>query len=225
MLGEWLEGYNEWHESEDPETGDRAVHLWDYTNGFRYLTDDEIYEILRQAAFILTCYYDQKSFRQIYPWHHGAGDFIVKTVQGQVAVKLITARQYEPLVHFEEPHENDKLIATIHFLLNLVLRMRFDRLDGVIEPVWLKPIAVHAAVAGFFDCLSSLQGDPRHIIGPAAEFLSIMQSFDSREIIEMYDSLLEIYADEDQDDFNLIKEELADHAAELHQTLQRYSLD
>ena len=51
-----------------------------------------------------------------------------------------------------------------------------------------------------------------------------MQSFDAQEISDMYESLLEIYADEDQNDFHLIQEKLADHAAELHKSLQNFSL-
>ena len=44
------------------------------------------------------------------------------------------------------------------------------------------------------------------------------------EISDMYTSLLEIYAGEDQDDFRLIQAELADHVEELHETLQSFSL-
>ena len=40
----------------------------------------------------------------------------------------------------------------------------------------------------------------------------------------MYDSLLEIYADEDQDGFFLIREKLSEHAADLQKALQNFSL-
>ena len=226
VLGEWLDGYHEWHASADPESGDRKIHLWDYTNGYRFLTDAESYELLRQVAYILTFYYDQSSFCQIYPWHHGAGDFVTKAeVTGAISVKLITARQYEPLVQFDQAEEADRLVATIHFLLNLTLRIRLDRLDGVGEPVWLESFAIHAAVKGFFNGLAATQAQDRLKIGPVAEFLEIMQSFDTREIFDMYESLLEIYAEEDQNDFRLIQKKLADHAAELHEALQSFSLE
>jgi hypothetical protein len=225
VLSEWLTGYHEWHISDVPDTGDRRVHLWDYDKGFLYLEDDKTYELMRQAASILTCYYDQDSFRQIYPWHHGAGDFIVNAGPDGISVKLITARQYDPLVHFEQPEETDRLVAAIHFLLNLSLRMRLDRLDGIIEPVWLGPYAVHAAVAGFFDRIAAMQEDNNHRIGPASEFLEIMQSFDEQEILDMYGSLLEIYKEEDPDDFQLIQENLAEHAAELYKILQGHTFD
>ncbi len=65
----------------------------------------------------------------------------------------------------------------------------------------------------------------RLMVGPAADFLEIMQSFDAQEIFDMYESLLEIYADEDQDDFRLIQAKLPDHAAQLHEALQGFSLE
>jgi hypothetical protein len=225
VLGEWLDGYHEWHLSDDPESGDRRIHLWDYKNGYRFLSNAESYELLRQAAFILTHYYDQVSFRQIYPWHHGAGDFIVKAESDAISVKLITARQHQPLVHFNQAEEADRLVAAIQFLLNLGLRMRLDRLDGVGEPAWLGVFAVHAAVNGFFTGLAATQAQDRLSIGPVADFLEIMQSFEAQEIYDMHESLLEIYAEEDQDDFRLIQEKLADHAAELHEALQKFSLE
>jgi hypothetical protein len=225
VLGEWLDGYHEWHASDDPESGERKIHLWDYENGYRFLSEAESHELLLQAASILTYYYNPESFHQIYPWHHGAGDFVVKADSNAISVKLITARQYEPLVRFEEKEEADRLIATIHFLLNLVLRIRLDRLDGVGEPAWLGTFAVQAAVAGFFTVLAATQVKNKRRRRPAAEFLEIMQSFDSGELSDMYTSLLEIYAREDQDDFRLIQAELADHVEELHEALQGFSLD
>ena len=223
VLGEWFDNYHEWHVGDDPESGSRKIQLWDYKNGYRLLSEEESCELLRQAAYILTYYYDQASFCQVYPWHHGAGDFVVKTEPGTFSVKLITARQYEPLVEFDQAEEADRLIAAIHFLLNLGLRIRLDRLDGVGEPVWLGTFAIHAAVAGFFAGLAATRKNDRLAIGPVAEFLQIMQSFDTREICDMYESLLEIYAEEDQDDFHLIQEKLADHAAELHAALQEFT--
>jgi hypothetical protein len=224
VAGEWLDGYHEWHLSPLPEAQKQKIQLWDYENGYRFLSDEESYEVLRRAAFILTYYYDQASFCQIYPWHHGAGDFVVNAEPGAVKVKLITARQYEPLVYFDAEEDADRLVAAIHFLLNLGLRIRLDRRDGVGDPAWLEDFAVHAAVAGFFTGLDAANAADRLMIGPVADFLEIMQSFDAREIYDMYESLLEIYAEEDQDDLRLIRAKLTDHAADLHAALKSFSL-
>jgi sulfur relay (sulfurtransferase) DsrF/TusC family protein len=102
--------------------------------------------------------------------------------------------------------------------------MRLDRIDGVAEPAWLGTFAILAAVDGFFGGLVATQDSDRLKIGPATEFLEIMQSFDTQEIYDMYASLLEIYAEEDQDDFRLIEDKLADHAVELQEVLQGFSL-
>jgi len=184
VLGEWLAGYHEWHASDDPESGDRKIQLWDYEKGYHFLTAAESYEMLRQVSYILTYCYDQASFCQIYPWHHGAGDFVVKA-EPAISVKLITARQYEPLVRFDQAEAADRLVAAIHFLLNLGLRIRLDRLDGVGEPAWLEDFAVHAAVAGFFAGLAATQAEDRLMIGSVADFLEIMQSFDAQEIFDI----------------------------------------
>jgi hypothetical protein len=224
VLGEWLDSFHEWHLSVNPATKKQQIQLWDYKNNYRFLSDEESYELLRQVSFILTCYYDPNSFCQIYPWHHGAGDFVVKAKPGTISVKLITVRQYEPLVHFEQAEEPDQLVAAIHFLLNLSLRIRLDRLDGVGEPAWLGNVAVLAAVEGFFSGLGAPSKTNCFSIVPIEELLEILRTFDSREICDMYESLLELYADEDQDDLRLIKQKLADHAAELHETLQNFSL-
>ncbi len=223
MLGEWLADYHEWHLSKNPATEELQIQLWDYEKGYRYLSDAESFEVLRQAAYILTCYYDPVSFRQIYPWHHGAGDFVVNTEAG-IQVKLITVRQYEPLVHFAQAEANDRLVAAIQFLLNLSLRIRLDRIDGVEEPAWLEAFAVEGAVAGFFAGLGAASKTNSLAICRLEEFHEIMRSFDTREICDMYDSLLEIYADEDQDDFFLIRKKLSEHAADLQEALQNFSL-
>ena len=60
-------------------------------------------EVYRQAAFILTLYYDVETFEQIFPWHHAAGDFVVKADEGAVDVRLVTARQYAPMI---EPNDD-----------------------------------------------------------------------------------------------------------------------
>ena len=224
VLGEWLSGFHEWHAGRVPETGECRIQLWDYENGYRFLDDGDSFELLEQAAYILTCFYDQASYRQIYPWHHGAGDFIAKCGSGSISVRLITARQYEPLVGFDHYEEADSLVALIHFLLNLILRMRLDRLDGVYEPVWLGRYAVRAAIAGFFRGMAACRENNRPVAVPGEDFLALMQSFDGREILEMYSSLMEIYADEDQDDFNLIREKIAAHSEEIYRELQDFSL-
>jgi hypothetical protein len=127
-------------------------------------------------------------------------------------------------VHFDRVAETDRLVAAIHFLLNLSLRVRLDRLDGVAGPAWINDFAVHAAVDGFFAGLQATYATNRLVLGSLKDFLDVIQSFDAHEILDMYESLLHIYEAEDQDDFRLIQAKLPEHAAQLHTVLQDYSL-
>ena len=87
-------------------------------------------------AAILTGYFDTRSFAQIYPWHPAAGDFIARIAGDGVAVRLVAARQYGPLVG---PPDLPPEEALLFFFLNLTLRLRVDRLDGVGEVAWAGP--------------------------------------------------------------------------------------
>ncbi len=76
-VSEWLEGYHEWHLTEEQD-GKQAVLIWDTEKGNRTASVEEGRSVFSEASRILTLYYDPKTFRQIYPWHHAAGDFVVK---------------------------------------------------------------------------------------------------------------------------------------------------
>jgi hypothetical protein len=54
------------------------MKLWEYGKGDRVLSSEQGFEIYRQSAQILTLYYDLNDFHLIYPWHHAAGDFVVR---------------------------------------------------------------------------------------------------------------------------------------------------
>jgi hypothetical protein len=77
LLEEWFEGYHEFHIAKSKD-GKQQIKLWEYGHGDRFLAPEQSLEIYRQAAQILTLYYDLQDFRLIYPWHHAAGDFVTK---------------------------------------------------------------------------------------------------------------------------------------------------
>ncbi len=116
FMGEWLDGHHEFHLSVEPESGTYATILWDLNRGYRFLPRDTSAEIFRQAALILTYYYDTKTFAEVYPWHHAAGDFVVKCSAGVVDVKLITLRQHAPRIVFPEHSFDNSLKALLIFL-------------------------------------------------------------------------------------------------------------
>ncbi len=160
FLGEWFQGYNEFHISFDPADEKYKIVVWDHEHGNYFLTDDQAINLYRHAARILTGYYNVKTFEQILSWHHAAGDFVLKCQNNRIDLKLITIRQYRPLfendIGSEDENPNAELIleALLVFFLNLAIRMRLDRMDGVGEIVWSDDIAVEGTLKGFFEGLA-----------------------------------------------------------------------
>ncbi|OEU62805.1 MAG: hypothetical protein BA867_13325, partial [Desulfobacterales bacterium S5133MH16] len=139
FLGEWFQGYNEFHISLDPADEKYKIVVWDHEHGNYFLTTDQVTNLYKQAAMILTCYYNVETFDQILFWHHAAGDFVLKCQNNRIDLKLITVRQYRPLsennIGSENKNPDAELIleALLVFFLNLTIKMRLDRLDGVGE--------------------------------------------------------------------------------------------
>jgi len=158
FLGEWFQGYNEFHISLDPADEKYKIVVWDHEHGNYFLTDDQAINLYRQAAVILTCYYNVKTFEQIHSWHHAAGDFVLKCQNNRIDLKLITVRQYRPLFENDSGNKNPDaeliLEALLVFFLNLAIRMRLDRLDGVGEIVWSDDTSVDGILKGFFEGLA-----------------------------------------------------------------------
>ena len=63
---------------------------------------------------------------------------------------LISIRKYGPLIENVNKDLGTVLDALLIFLLQLSIRMRLDRLDGVGEYVWADIWAVKGTVSGFF---------------------------------------------------------------------------
>jgi hypothetical protein len=123
------------------------------------LSTDQQAEIYRQAARILTYYYNVESLEQIFAFHHAAGDFIVRVENSAIDLKLITVRRYASLLRNQDNLENGStdvetmLQALLLFFLGISIRMRLDRIDGVGDIVWADPLAVTATLEGFFEGL------------------------------------------------------------------------
>ncbi|MGD8658629.1 MAG: hypothetical protein PVH37_01755 [Desulfobacterales bacterium] len=160
FLGHWFEGYKEFHLSRDLSDNRNKILVWDDIRRRYYLSLKQSAELYRQAARILTYYYNVESFEQIYPWHHGAGDFVVKIGETDLDLKLISARGYAPL--FTKPNQlkngekDTELIlqALLIFFLNLSIRMRLDRYDGVGDIVWADGPVVQSTLDGVMDGLA-----------------------------------------------------------------------
>jgi hypothetical protein len=215
-LSEWLEDYHEWHlTSEKGSEGGGRLCIWDLKRGIRYASERERYEIFRQAARILTSCYDADTLEQISSWHHAAGDFVVRVWRGGVDLKLTTVRGYKPLEIFSGKTDIPHPMGLVFFFLDTAIRTRLDKEDGTGKVLWAEEYSAQAAVEGFFDSLTDRK---------AQDLLSLLQSFDEKEFLSLYDPLRRSYEGEDPQDLSAIDRHLPMHVKELHGILKRFCL-
>jgi len=221
FLAEWFEDYHEWHLSVDEKDEMQKLRIWDQKRGHRFATQEESFEIYKQASKILTLYYDIKNFRQIYPWHHAAGDFVVRNQGGVIDVRLTTARGYEPFMGFAEEQEINPWLALIYLLLHLTLKMRLDKVDGIGDVAWAGDFVVEAVIEGFFEGLRVMKREGRYPLGNLEDLRSLLKSFDEGELYKLFQPLLKAYQEEDPDDFSMITSKLEGHISHLYRVIRK----
>ncbi|RZB31642.1 MAG: hypothetical protein SRB2_04611 [Desulfobacteraceae bacterium Eth-SRB2] len=224
FLGEWFQGYNEFHISLDPEDEKYKIVVWDHEHGNYFLTDDQAINLYRQAARILTCYYNVKTFEQILSWHHAAGDFVLKCQNNRIDLKLITVRQYRPLFENDSGNENPDaeliLEALLVFFLNLAIRIRLDRLDGVGEIVWSDDIAVEGTLKGFFEGLA-LKPPIVSIPGPLTDcFRNHLLSCSQSDLFGLSQAMVDAYNPQSPE-IPVIKKNLKKHVKVLFSAIKQ----
>jgi len=218
LLEDWLEGYHEFHITRDEE-GEKRLKLWEFGKGYSYISPEQSFELYKQASKILTLYYDLKDFREIYPWHHAAGDFVVKIDGEKIDVRLSTVRRYEPLLDYTQ--KITPLLALFYFFVNLSIRMRLDRIDGVGEVIWSDDPCIKATITGFFEALKikeDLDGYP----GLAGEFSGLVKSFRKDELTDTLKPIIDMY--QGSEDLPVIANNLEEHVEALCVTLETLPL-
>ena len=70
--------------------------------------------------------------------------------QNPPGLRLITVRGYRPLLA-KKSDSRDKMLGSLHFFVNLGIRMRIDRLDGTGELAWAGPECLAGVIRGFVD--------------------------------------------------------------------------
>lgn len=187
FLGEWFEGFLEFHVSGRNHGGSTGIRVWDPNNENLFLSLHQAQSLFEQAAMILTAYYGIETFEQILSWHHAAGDFVVGMQEDKPRVRLITVRRYEPLFHLSTEADTLETILNtlLIFLLNMSIRLRIDRRDGVGDMTWIDADVVEGILRGFFKGLA-LQSDasriPYALIDAFKVFLLHFPEMDIREI-------------------------------------------
>jgi hypothetical protein len=225
FLGEWFEGFREFHISR-PD-GDPKIAVWASNGEIDYLSLENAAIIYEQIAHILTVHYNVDTGEQIFPWHHAAGDFVVGPQAEGFPVKLITVRGYEPVMEFD-PDGIDPgrqmLPPLLFFFLNLTLRAQMDRLDGVGSLVFLGEKILRATVTGFLRGLEGKteQGVAQAPIEGAKEiqslknvFVRFMAGFSREQIAAILASLVETWPI-NVSERNLAGEHLESHSAAVY---------
>lgn len=153
FLGEWFEGFQEFHIS--TRDGEPKIAVWASNGDVEYLTLERASRIYEQIAYILTIHYNLDTGEQIFPWHHAAGDFVVDLSTEGFFVKLITVRGYASLMDFDLKADTGGHIlpSLLFFFLNLTLRAQMDRLDGVGSLAFLGERVLNATITGFLQGL------------------------------------------------------------------------
>lgn len=220
FVGEWLEGYHEWHLSRD-DGGRECLCIWDQDQGYYAASEEVCFEIFRQASKILTLLYDPHTHCQIHPWHHAAGDFAVRSQNGKIHIRLTTARGYRPLMVEGQREPVHHLAALLYFFLDMTVRMRLDKWDGIGGPAWAEGEVVRSVVTGFLDGLDTLTETGCLNKDSVREFLRLLQSFTSKELKTVFGPLIELYRKEDPGDLAVIEKNLDRHVNELHSIIER----
>ncbi|MBU0544418.1 MAG: hypothetical protein KKH97_03635 [Proteobacteria bacterium] len=221
FLGEWFEGYSEFHISKDPSDGKEKILIWDNSNGSFFVSEDTAIEIYRQASRIMTCFYNVQTFEQIFPWHHAAGDFVVKQTGDSLDVKLITARQYASLFQTKVQTKDMDLVfeGLLMFLVVLSIRMRLDRINGTGDIVWAHNMSVDGTIEGFREGLEIKTRSgviPYNFID---EFRIYLQSRSESELFELSESIINSF-NQSAPDMPVIWRNLAKHSSELHHAVK-----
>lgn len=218
LMEEWLDGYHEFHLSQTEDRSEK-IKLWEYGKGDRFLSASQSFEIYRQAAMILTLYYDIENFRLIYPWHHAAGDFIAKITDEETTdVRLTTVRGYEPFLSTDEEIVHPAL-ALFYFLLHLSIQMRLDKLDGVGEIAWADEPCIDATLAGFLQALE-MKKDFLDSLGSTRSFLKLLKSFSRDDLEQTFRAVAAQF--EETKDFPVIARNLAEHISRFYLTLRNF---
>jgi len=227
FLGQWFEGYNEFHISRDRSDNSEKIIVWGDAGKRFFLSTEQEACVYRQAARILAYYYNVATFEQIFAWHHAAGDFIVRIENAVVDLKLITVRRYAPLIqnlnHPETGAKGPEMIlqALLLFFLGLSIRMRLDRLDGVGDVAWADCQAVPATLEGFFEGLALKPQIPELPDAIDQCFGYCLSLCSQQDLFELTAAVADEFSPRSAET-PIIKQHLEEHAESLHRSIELF---
>lgn len=226
FLGQWFNGYHEFHLSIDPIDKTPKIMVWDDARSRFFLSAEQTKILYARVSKILTAYYHLESFEQIFSWHHAAGDFIVKIENEKLELRLVTVRRYGPI--FENQHKaqgapadpQQILQALLIFFLRLSIHTRLDRLEGVGEMVWSDSIAVEPTLIGFLEALSSKPDVPSLPDSPLACFVAYLASCTEGDLMDLATAIVDRFNPQ-MPGLIVIKENIRPHVKALYTAIQQ----
>jgi hypothetical protein len=225
-LGQWFDGYHEFHISIDPSDKTPKIMVWDEARGRFFLSVEQTKTLYARVSKILTGYYNLASFEQIFSWHHAAGDFIVKVENEKLDLKLVTVRRYAAIFERQKntrppPVDLQQILqALLIFFLSLSIHMRLDRLDGIGEMVWSDSIAVEPTLIGFLEALSIKADVPSLPDSPLACFIAYLASCTEGDLIDLTTAIVNRFNPQ-MPGLTVIKENIRSHVEALYASIRQ----
>jgi hypothetical protein len=226
FLGQWFNGYHEFHIAIDPVDQKPKIMVWDEPRGRFFLSAEQSKTLYAQVSKILTGYYNLESFEQIFSWHHAAGDFIVKTENETLELRLVTVRKYAAIF---ENHKNTQsaqsdpqqiLQVLLIFFLSLSIHTRLDRLDGIGDMVWSDSIAVEATLIGFFEALAIKPDLASLPDSPLACFIAYLASCTAGDLLDLTEAIFNRFNPQ-MPGLRVVKKNLGEHVETLYAAIQK----
>jgi hypothetical protein len=200
--------------------------VWDHENRNFFLTPHQTMELYRQAAKILTYYYNVETFEQIFSWHHAAGDFVLKCQKENIELKLVTVRQYRSMfennIASEYMDSDAELIieALLVFFLNMAIKIRIDRLNGVGEIVWSDDVALQGILKGFFEALA-LKPEISVFTEPLSDcFRQQLLSCSRADFFDLNHAIVHTYPSQ-APEVPVIRQHLKEHIEDLYKSIRQ----
>ncbi len=222
FLAEWLNDFHEFHITSSTVGSGSAdcttIGLWEYDGTISKILSPDYCIIYEKASELLTEFYNPITFEQIFPWHHAAGDFVIKSTDRGFDVRLITVRNYGALFGTETPENMPGdfmlLYGLLFFLLNLSLRMRIDRVDGTGEYRFIDTDIISSVLKGFATALSRKKLPGTANGNTVNIFFDFLKSFDAENLYESFEMISNSY-DKNAPETLLIGENLHKHSEEV----------
>ena len=226
FLGQWFDGFHEFHISLDPVDKIPKIRVWNEARDRFFLSAGQSQALYAQASHILTAYYDLESFEQIFDWHHAAGDFIVKIEKEKLKLRLVTVRRYAALFENQQSTQTARsepqriLQALLIFFLNLSIHMRLDRFDGIGKMGWSDRLAVEATLTGFLGALSMKPDVPSLPDSPLACFVAFLASCTRDDLLDLSEAMVNRFIPR-MPGLAVVKTNLHEHVVTLHDAIRQ----